>query len=64
MMVEIANRIDPDEVTLNEPPHPDLHCLKHFFEVWRMSTLFSPVLISLTTKKHTTKFKSVNFQKM
>ena len=25
--VEIANSVHPDEVTHNEQPHPDLHCL-------------------------------------
>ena len=25
--VEIANRVDPDEVAQHEPPHLDLHCL-------------------------------------
>ena len=25
--VEIANRVDPDEVAQNESPHLDLHCL-------------------------------------
>ena len=24
---ESANRVDPDEVAHNEPPHLDLHCL-------------------------------------
>ena len=26
-IAEFANSVDPDEVALNEPPHPDLHCL-------------------------------------
>ena len=24
---EFSNRVDPDEVAHNEPPHLDLHCL-------------------------------------
>ena len=26
-VVELANRVDPDEVAHYEPPHLDLHCL-------------------------------------
>ena len=26
-IVELVNRVDPDEVAYNEPPHHDLHCL-------------------------------------
>ena len=43
-IVEFANRVDPDEVAHDEPPHLDLHCLpslfkfslaKHFLKVCR-----------------------------
>ena len=35
-IAEFANIIDPDEVTHNEPPHQDLHCLPVVLEfpVW------------------------------
>ena len=28
-IVEFANRVIPDEVAHNEPPHLDLHCLSY-----------------------------------
>ena len=35
-IVEFVNRVDPDEVAHNEPPHLDLHCLPSSLEILNM----------------------------
>ena len=50
-IVEFTDSIDPDEVTHNEPPHQDLHCLPSgldltFFEKLQAQILSSAFLTS------------------